>query len=844
MYRKKLYFILIAYLICNVAYARKYRRNKRPKAEEDSTPQPNVVTYSTFGFNDVGTYDGFVPSSPDYINYLGSPSQDSSSRLYAPAFPTAQDAYPSPSQSSQSFSFDDEPQASIHQYHPSPVSFMNNPSQENDGQSQNSGPEIYGRNAADDDAPIYGTKLSSKNRNRHNGQFNSTDYNDFGNAPSASENKYSFHEVHSSYENKPTSFGELPSKNYQYNYNYATTHPTSANEDANKAPSNSNTQSALKFPKVIDFTKYKQYYPTDLTTTTTSAPNSYKPSEDDSFFKAFEELSTKFPITSFKNSFRDNKEVEGVPERESSKPMSYSGTGSSQNYLTYPNNENSFKEHKYNFDHKDKFKYDQFPSTNYSTNDFKSWKNPVKGYQYSTNFSNINFEFDFTGNKKSFNNSNDEVVPASSNIDLYQYPERDYTSYKRPEYDFTSFKKPEHDYSSFKKLPGFKGHDSWKDIDDYTNTVESFNTQYKYDPEEYVKSLYSTVPTTTTFYGNSYKNPSFSSYKHHGKKPIFGDEITDDVVHIPKRPYSSKYGFGGKPTEWSSFSNHRPHKSKKPSSSWNKEPSTRFKSEEDLLGLRTHDTSHPSYLPTYKPEASSFVNDYDYKKLVEKWRQSYLRAKYKDAGLHDYEGYPSEPKPLHVPVPKPYPIEVPHPVIVPVPQPYPVKVPVPKPVAVPIVHELKVPIEKPVPYPVYKNVPYPVEKPMPYTVTKEVQVPVIKPYPVHIPHIRPVFHHTRPKEEIDGPIDDEDDYMPRPETSKRIPYAKRPRSNRNRSRRPIRTYPERSRRRYTRPRDSRQRRPAPRPELPVSYKHFEADFDDFDHTHSEYILHCKRTGNC
>lgn len=55
---------------------------------------------------------------------------------------------------------------------------------------------------------------------------------------------------------------------------------------------------------------------------------------------------------------------------------------------------------------------------------------------------------------------------------------------------------------------------------------------------------------------------------------------------------------------------------------------------------------------------------------------------------------------------------------------------------------------------------------------------MVKPYPVHIPHVRPVFHHSRPpREDFDSEVEaEEDDYLPRPESSKRIPYKKRPRT--------------------------------------------------------------------
>lgn len=49
-------------------------------------------------------------------------------------------------------------------------------------------------------------------------------------------------------------------------------------------------------------------------------------------------------------------------------------------------------------------------------------------------------------------------------------------------------------------------------------------------------------------------------------------------------------------------------------------------------------------------------------------------------------------------------------------------------------------------------------------------MPVMKPYPVHIPQIRPVFHHTKPHDDNDLESD-EDEYSPRPD-SKRPTYKR------------------------------------------------------------------------
>lgn len=666
MHKKTIYFALVAYLVFNAVDAKKSRRNKRPK-DEDSTPQPNVVTYSTFGFNDVGTYDGFVPSSPDYANYLSNYNQESSTRLYAPAFPTAMDSagfnsnFGSQSQDARPFNLGDDniPQASMLQYPQSSMSFYNTPSLDNnEGHSQTFPSEdVYGHYAGEVNSPVYGTKLSSKNINRPLNLFNNTEFNVFGSgSPNPSDDKFSsFHEVQSSYESKPTTFGESSKNNYQNTYNNAPSFSATGNDDFMKS-TQSNSQNSVKFQKVVDFTKMRPNYPTDLDFKFPTATN--KPlsafgtvsnnQNENTNTNDFEEPSSKFsnPTPSFRDRYKD-KEVEDVTEKQIIKPMAFTDTEFSHNSVgsfNNFNNKNPLKGTKFSLDFKDKFKYRPWSSTNY-TNDYKNAKNPLKGYQYSTNFSNTSFEFDFSGGGKNenvdnkFTNNNDEVVPAASSnvVDL--------TS----DYQF-----PENDYSNFKKIPNIKGFG-----DDYPGLFQSLKHQEKYDPADYVKSLYSTTPTTTTHWGSVYKAPEVS-FKQQIKKPQFVDEITDEVVHIPKRPYSNKYNYGkftdSKPTDWSSFHSYRPHKFKKPQNDWNKDvPTTRFKSEEDLLGLRTHDTSHPSYLPTYRPNSNSLSSDYDYKKLVEKWRQSYLKAKYKDT-FHDFEGFPTENKPLHVPVPKPYPV--------------------------------------------------------------------------------------------------------------------------------------------------------------------------------------------
>ncbi|CAH2075378.1 unnamed protein product, partial [Iphiclides podalirius] len=195
---------------------------------------------------------------------------------------------------------------------------------------------------------------------------------------------------------------------------------------------------------------------------------------------------------------------------------------------------------------------------------------------------------------------------------------------------------------------------------------------------------------------------------------------------------------------------------------------------EDLLGLRNHDTSHPSYLPTFQYSGNEDPED-SFKKAVEKWRENYIKSKYRDTPSYDYEASEAQN-----------------------------------------VHALN-----------------------PY----HVPVPVAKPYPVAVPQVRPVFHHSRPHREeydLDHDIDDDDDYQPRPESTKVMYSSKRPK------RRPSRmSHQERSKGRPQRRPSSREResrRPVRLSEY-QRHKYHDADFDE-DKESSEYRSHCKRIGNC
>ncbi|XP_026739747.1 putative uncharacterized protein DDB_G0282133 isoform X1 [Trichoplusia ni] len=844
MFNKRLCFALITLLvISNVVYSKKTKKNKRPKDQDESTTlQPNVVAYSTFGFNDVGAYDGFVPTSPDYASFLSGVNQESTTRLYAPAFPSSLDStgfsgnFGSQSGDAQFFGGnEDMGQPGMLQYTSSSMNFFNNPNFGAAGEQNKNveSEDTNGKNAEDSDAPVYGTKIS-RNKYRSGNVFNNTEYNMFnGGVSTLSNNKYSnIHESEATQESKP-SFAEAHMK-YQNNNGFDQNFEHQENEDFGRP---SPTNNGFKFQKVVDFTKIN--YPTAIDTSQFLSGSVQSLNPQNSL------MTTQFE-SSFSNNFNYNninnnnhkitnsppkqKDHYNIKDNEESSDKSVVKSSSffeQDNTLNHVNNNYKHNTHHGNKNSETKKKIKKPWSAGNYSNDFKNWKDAssIKGYGYSTNFSNMNFKYGVSESKNPFNH--DEIVPASSNVDL------------------TNYQYPESSYSNFKKLPEFN------DDEDYAS--HSFKDKFKAnDYFNQFKNSFSTVPTTTSYWGNAYKTSDYSSYKDHPKKSHFS-ETGDTTVNIPKRPRKPSFTktSENKQNDWPSAYHSRPQKLNKPTSDWSKDLfDTRYKSEEDLLGLRTHDTSHPTYLPTYKPSNNVFDNDSEFKNLVDKWRQSYLKTKFKD--VRDYESYGSEMKPTHVPIPKPYPIEVPHPVIVPVPRPFPVRVPVSRPVAVPVLREITVPIEKPVPYPVYKTVPYPVEKLVPVPVEKEVAVPVEKPYPVHIPYVRPVFHHTKPvHEDPENDHFDGDDYMRRPDAKRPTQFKKRPYGTRNKSRRPSRaSFQDRNRRRwperrrpsgYTEHRERHHSRPS---EFhPPPYKHHEYERDE-DDENSDYARYCRRTGNC
>ncbi|XP_045446394.1 uncharacterized protein DDB_G0292186-like [Melitaea cinxia] len=799
MYIKLIWVALVTFFILQSASGKRSKKKRIQIEAAESTPQPNVLTYSTFGFNDVGSYNGFVPSSPDYANYLTSSKQESSTRLYAPAFPSALDStglgsYYDPQPDIGSFSISsDGYQTNGQLYQPNSQNVFTsfNNGDNNNKNKDKEANDLY-INVDSNNAPIYGAKISSKGKIKNFDNFNHTEYNVFESMAGAMNNDLKNH-----------------------NNNYPNVASLSPSFDSNKylmISSPTSQSSSLKFPKILDFTSVKNYYPSSVDVN--FQESNQKPFNSDLYSNPINTNVNPYKSYDFKdeqlyrNKFNFNDEK--VKDEKDKEKEAFIKEDESDIKINFKNNRNKY------------------------TNDPKKSKNPNKGYNYSTNYSSTSFRFDTDAPKRPFNSSIDEISPASSNLDFvdYQFPEKEFSGLKHIQDTKSPF-----------------------DTESHSIISNSFNEKHKL-PEEYLnsfKNLYSTTPSTTSLWGNIFKTTEYSSSKNHFKKPFYKDEISDEIIHIPKRYQNLKYGkfFDNKFSDFSLSNTYKPHKfnEDKEQYDWTKEDfNTRFKSEEDLLGLRNHDTSHPSYIPTYKPSYNDFAEEVDYKKLVQKWRQNYLKSRYRDSN-REFETYASETKPIHVPLPKPYPIEVPRPVIVPVPQPYPVKVPIPKPIAVPVVREITVPIEKPVPYPVFKKVPYPIEKPVPVPVEKQVQVPVKKPYPVHIPQIRPVFHHTKPHDDNDLESD-EDEYIPRPDSKR--PTYKRQKNTRSRprvpSKRPSRmTYQDRNRKRVPNRRPPLQHHNQ-RPRRPYSSEtrapqRYRDDFDEYD-SDSEFENYCKRTGKC
>ncbi|XP_032511621.2 putative uncharacterized protein DDB_G0282133 [Danaus plexippus] len=773
MYNKLIWLAIIALM---PADGKKSRSNDSDSVE--STPQPNILLYSTFGFNDVGPHDGFVQSSPDYATYPNR-QQDSRVRLYAPAFPSAieatgSDGYYDPDQTP--LGADNEDQTNVNIFQPVPINFFT-PNHESFNEKKNTETEnTFDTRDDSSNHPIYGTKINSKSRNKPAKDLNTTEYNILDSVSTVIENN------NDDYNTNLESRHQSKSMKNQYNVNY---------------PS---INSPGSFPKVIDFTDAKKYYPSSVESKYTNLKPIYVNAFQTDEFNNKDEVHNDQGSTNQVSSYNINgKDSDDFTDKETS-PVSFSN----QDHLpSYSNVKNNLKNNKYKLDYKQKLK------TKYSNNnndEFNKLRDLKKGYEYSTNYSTASFHYDYDKPKRQFNSSIDEVSPESSNINIvgHRYPNKE--------------------FSSLRTLPfSLPDPDIYKPSEEYLNAF---------------KNYYSDVPSTASQWSSFYKPIELSSHKKQPKKTYLFDDDNEEIVHIPKRPHSSKYGMYSDSAinEWpyaNEYTSHSPSVTKQPE--WAKDYiRNKFKTEEDLLGLRNHDDFSPSHPSSFK--YNDLTKEFDFENLSERWRQNFLKSKAKEPN-RDYESYASDTKPIHISRPKPYAIEIPHPVIVPVPQPYPVRVPIPKPVAVPVIQELTVPVEKPMPYPVIKKVPYIVERPVPVPVEKQVRVPVVKPYPVHVPQVRPVFHHSQ--------YEDDDEYEARPDT--RRPVYKRHKNTHGRAR-PTTRRPTR-----TAYRDNQRRRPVRKPGIqggrkhlrrPTNYQTEHSRYEDFEHSDSEFERYCQRTGKC
>ncbi|XP_041976709.1 uncharacterized protein LOC121731371 isoform X2 [Aricia agestis] len=761
--------VLIAAALLQGARGKRTRKSKYAAEEaQESTPQPSVLTYSTFGFNDVGSYNGFLPTSPDYASYLDR-TRDHNTRLYAPAFPSAADSGFGSNEPITA----EGPNVPNFQ---SSMSFFTSPSADFKGKNANEG-GVYGQT---DDDLAYGAKLS-KSKNKPLTDVNNTGINIYGSVASsiaeseASNERNPFRphaQASSDPKLSPGETSDVPPNVFRQPYHSYEVH------EYEKPTSTSNPP--YKFPKVVDFTKYKQNYPTSVDNKYVDM--SHKPINLDAMVNGDENSNINTysqPATS--QMYQSRYEYKD-PQAENEGPKF--STFQYQNPTDNSIHVGQTKQTKTNTEYKDKVKSRPL-HLQFSNDDRKKFKN-MKGYEYSTNHSTTSFKFDYGSSRPNFNSSVDEISPASSNL------------------GFTSYQLPENPYNDLAKAPSIKNYydpESSKGLSFYREkpvveeTYEYKNPFPVQRPKLVEEATYDfkspftdgTVPTSSSHWGNIFKETGFSIPKTHPWKQQNTHEDID-IVHIPKKHENHKYvkQYENNPSEWS-YNSYRPLKSNyRPQVDWSDNYSTRYRNEEELLGLRNHDSLQSNNLPNYKPSYNDFEDEVDYRKLVEKWRQNYIRTKHKEA-LREYEPYASDSKSVHVPTTKPYPVHV----------------------------------------------------------------PVMKPYPVTIPQIKPVFHHSKSQDDDDDedyPPRDKKPYYkksknhrsrPRPtppprrpsrmtyERSKRRPYS-RPSSSSD-HRRPSRDQGHRDHRDQ---RDHYRDRP----------HRYHEDFEEYDD--SDYALYCKRTGKC
>ena len=612
---------LVSFAILQDAYGKKSKKKRINNDDSESTPQPDVLTYSTFGFNDVGSYDGFVPSSPDFANYL-TKSQESSTRLYAPAFPSAIDttglgSYYDPQPNTGPLNVNSDVTGNGNPYQGVSINFFTSPNL--DVRSEDIEiTETHDSNTDDINSPIYGAKLSSKSKNKHLNNFNRTEFNIFDSVSSViNDNTANINNIN--------------------NYPRIPTAP-SAIETNKIVSSKRNPSNSLKYTKFVDFTDVKNYYPTSVESKyqeSMQKPIVVEPissNEGDNNYESFHnspnneqkvEQTYKNKLKFVNDQLKYDKDVKNLKNDE----IQNSNTKRQKIYL---------KPNTFNSDIKENIK--TRPVTN--NNERKRLRNPMKGYEYATNYSTTSFKYDYEP-KRPFNNSIDEISPASSNL------------------EFVDFKLPEKEFSGFKNIHDIKSYDT-DNLDIFSG---NYQNKYKLSEDHLnsFKNLYTTVPSATSQWGNIFKNSEFSSYKSQPIKSYFNDDSSDDIIYVPKKQ-KNKFGKNTdfKINDFSISNSYKPYKinDNKQEYEWPKDFfNTRFKSEEDLLGLRNQDTAYP-YQPTFKPSYSDFAEEIDYKKLAQKWKNNYLKSKYRDAAHREYESYASETKPVHVPLPKPYPVSI------------------------------------------------------------------------------------------------------------------------------------------------------------------------------------------
>lgn len=636
MHNKTFCFALITlFVICNDAYGKKVKKNKRPKDQDEFTSiRPNVVAYSTFGFNDVSSYDGFIPTSPEYSSILSGISQESSTRLYAPAFPSAADTtgyngnYGSQSFDEQSDSVDNDgnSQSGMSQYTSNSMNFLS-------GSNIASNGNLNAKTESEhSDTPLYGTKISNKQKNRPNYNINNLESQVSSSGfSSPSDDKYfNLPEIEQTQEKPVLSDSNF---NYQNTGSYQT----------NYAQQQEINAGGLNFPRVVDFTKLNNKYPTELDTSKLISDSMQHSNAQ--IAKAHSQIGNSYGSMFKNNHLIDNtpKNIEHYNFKNNEEPKDSNVLKPNSIIQSEFKNKQISAHQKYNepsIKYSDQKYNKPRASSNYS-NAFKDWQDTssssssnVNGYTYSTNYSNMNFKYGVSEPKKPFNH--DELLPASSNI-----------------IDFTGHQFPEKDYSTFKNVPEFNN-----EGDSYSSSL--FKDKYKSsDFSNQLKYPLNVVPaTTSSHWGNLYKSTDYSSpFGDQPKKSLY-HAYEDDVITIPKRPHTLFTKFSqNKPYDWTP-SRFRSQKLNKPTPDWTKDfLDSKYKSEEDLLGLRTRDTSRPSYIPTYKHSSNVIDNnEYDnFKQLVEKWKESYIKSKYKDARDSAEKNHWPE-KSVHVPIPKPHPV--------------------------------------------------------------------------------------------------------------------------------------------------------------------------------------------